>query len=145
MFRATICLVLVFQMLVPTAAIARLVGARSSVSNAHDENEPVASACQSDKVCCCTNKPGCHCCGEKSSNDQESDGTPSSKDGTRSAMVHCKCPDLDLLNLDAQFFGHLRPSCIERFDPPQVDTLRLTSDTYLSAYLAIDPHPPRHS
>ena len=142
MFRTTVCLILAFQMLMPTAAFARFIGLSSAASKPGEEN---VTPCQSEKVCCCTNKPGCHCCGEKSSSDQESDGTPSSKDGARTAMVHCKCPDLDFLNLDLSFFGDLRPSCFARFDPPQIDTLHTSSDTYLSAYLAIDPHPPRQS
>src|SRR5579862_1098537 len=144
MFRTTVCLILAFQMLMPTAVVARLVGLGNAVNKAPEENQPVAATCQSDKFCCCTNKPGCHCCGNDS-NDQKSEETPSSKDGPRVAMVHCKCPDLDSLNIDVDFFGHLRPGCSVRNDPPQADVLHMASDTYLSAFQSIDPHPPRQS
>jgi hypothetical protein len=148
MLRTTICLVLALQMLLPTAAIARLVGLGAAAGKpaTPEENAVVTATPSCDKICCCTNKPGCRCCRDNDSADQESDNAPliPSSD-THAAAVHCKCADSDPLNLDVQFFGHTRPACVDRFDPPQADTVLFSSETYLSAYLSIDPHPPRQS
>ena|SRR5579871_2942115 len=148
MFRATICLVLVFQMLLPTAALARFAGLSTAIGKpaTYEEKGAIEAGSACDKICCCTNKPGCRCCdgGDNGSDGQES-GHGQSGPSSKNAALHCKCPDLDTLNLSVDFFGHLRPGCIERFDPPQTGALHISSETYHSAFQSIDPHPPRQS
>jgi hypothetical protein len=143
MFRALIILVLSFQMLVPTGAIARLVLARSDAG---------ATEKSAGVICPCTNNVGCKCCGsadvvaesEGSNNDPPpSKEAPSKNNQSSGPELRCKCHGPDPLNGEVDFFGHLRLCLLNKFDPPQVDELLILAESWPTPFLAIELHPPR--
>jgi hypothetical protein len=143
MFRVSIILVLSFQMLVPTGAIARLLLART---------EAAASEKSAGVICPCTNNVGCNCCGsadaapdakESSTSTFPTTEAPSKNNQSSAPELRCKCHGPDSLNGEVDFFSHLRHCLLNKFDPPQVDQLLILAESWPNPFLAIELHPPR--
>ena len=112
------------------------------------------------KICPCTGKVNCHCCGcgeddevgedtsrsngpQKNLRNDSYNDSSSNNSKSGSPELRCRCHGPDSLNLAGDLFTHLRAWGCERINPPLVCWLYDLEDSWSSPFLSLDPRPPR--
>lgn len=156
MFRLLLCPVLILQLTLPAPAVGEFVFAflptsAPAVHASEPSYEPTSSPAKPIKICPCTGKPGCNCCGcgdevdgtdpdATCPTDSEANNSPGSE--SLKPVVRCSCKPAAGLAAAASYLPGKRLTAVTLCDPrPEFVPTFLASLADIS--LPIDHPPPK--
>jgi hypothetical protein len=134
MIRRVLALALALQLMLPAHVVESLLAATAA--------EPASQV--DSKVCLCTGKVGCKCCGcdeEPDMKASNSKSNPTSDPGPHGA-IQCDCAKVHSLAMPVVYLP-VRGPMFQSLAQPREERLLVRSDRWLSPALPIDSPPPK--